>query len=127
MHFQYFWGTLPCKIAEQPCNGEKLLEDTVYSVLYTLVVVLLIYVYGLFAHYQLTIYLNREVQKNTEASRALYNRWCELADQPGHGSKEEYDWTTSELRNRLRSIEWDLEDLEETIGMTFLGVNMNLP
>lgn len=61
--------------------------------------------------------VREEVQKNAEASKALYNRWCELADQPGHGSKEEYDWTTNELRNRLRSIEWDLEDLEETIGI----------
>lgn len=76
-------------------------------------------------HYQLTttICFNREVQKNAEASKALYNRWCELADQPGHGSKEEYDWTTNELRNRLRSIEWDLEDLEETIGMMFYSIH----
>ncbi|CAG2121785.1 unnamed protein product [Medioppia subpectinata] len=27
------------------------------------------------------------------------------------------DFTTTELRNGLRSIEWDLEDLEETIGI----------
>lgn len=30
-------------------------------------------------------------------------------------SREELEWTTTELRNALRSIEWDLEDLEDTI------------
>lgn len=30
-------------------------------------------------------------------------------------AKEELSWTSTELRNSLRSIEWDLEDLEETI------------
>ncbi|XP_067662610.1 syntaxin-6-like isoform X2 [Haliotis asinina] len=37
--------------------------------------------------------------------------------QTGGGSKEELEWTTNELRNSLRSIEWDLEDLEETVGI----------
>lgn len=36
--------------------------------------------------------------------------------------KEELDWTTNELRNSLRSIEWDLEDLEETINILFFLV-----
>lgn len=44
-------------------------------------------------------------------------RWCELQDDPGSITKEELDWTTNELRNSLRSIEWDLEDLEETISI----------
>lgn len=30
---------------------------------------------------------------------------------------EQLNWTSTELRNSLRSIEWDLEDLEETIGI----------
>jgi len=30
-------------------------------------------------------------------------------------NKEDFNWTTNELRNCLRSIEWDLEDLEETV------------
>ncbi|XP_051898011.1 syntaxin-6-like [Pristis pectinata] len=58
-----------------------------------------------------------EVQKAVNSARGLYQRWCELL-QDTHGvSKEEYDWTTNELRNSLRSIEWDLEDLDETIGI----------
>lgn len=37
-------------------------------------------------------------------------------------SKEELEWTTTELRNALRSIEWDLEDLEDTIYILFILV-----
>ena len=49
--------------------------------------------------------------------RVLYQRWCELLDDPHQLNKDEYDWTTNELRNSLRSIEWDVEDLEETISI----------
>ncbi|XP_043940672.1 syntaxin-10 isoform X2 [Protopterus annectens] len=58
-----------------------------------------------------------EVNKALTTSRSLYQRWCELLEETGTISKEEFDWTTNELRNSLRSIEWDLEDLEETIGI----------
>ncbi|XP_070531647.1 syntaxin-6-like [Ptychodera flava] len=58
-----------------------------------------------------------EVQKAVSNARSLYQRWCELLEDPSAVSKEEYDWTTNELRNSLRSIEWDLEDLDETIGI----------
>ncbi|XP_002735572.1 syntaxin-6-like [Saccoglossus kowalevskii] len=58
-----------------------------------------------------------EVQKAVSNAKSLYQRWCELLEDPNAVSKEEYDWTTNELRNSLRSIEWDLEDLEETIGI----------
>nr|XP_056719768.1 syntaxin-10 [Euleptes europaea] len=56
-----------------------------------------------------------EVQKAVNSARGLYQRWCELLQETHVGSKEEFDWTTNELRNSLRSIDWDLEDLEETI------------
>ena len=36
---------------------------------------------------------------------------------PRMAGREEYDWTTNELKNNIRSIEWDLEDLDETIGI----------
>ncbi|XP_067829072.1 syntaxin-6-like [Heptranchias perlo] len=58
-----------------------------------------------------------EVQKAVNTARGLYQRWCELLQDTQSISKEEYDWTTNELRNSLRSIEWDLEDLDETIGI----------
>ena len=56
-----------------------------------------------------------EVLKATETAGALYHRWQELVGESASVSKEEMSWTTNELRNCLRSIEWDLEDLEETV------------
>ncbi|XP_069803970.1 syntaxin-10 [Dendropsophus ebraccatus] len=58
-----------------------------------------------------------EVQKALNTSRGLYQRWCELLQESHVTSAEEFDWTTNELRNSLRSIEWDLGDLEETISI----------
>jgi len=62
-----------------------------------------------------------EVQKTTETAKALFHRWNELVDDQRSSNKEEFDWTTNELRNSLRSIEWDLEDLEETINIFLTG------
>ncbi|CAM4606952.1 unnamed protein product [Lepidochelys olivacea] len=61
--------------------------------------------------------VRREVQKAVNTARGLYGRWCELLQETRVVSAEEFDWTTNELRNSLRSIEWDLEDLEETIDI----------
>lgn len=47
----------------------------------------------------------------------LFYRWCEISNDLPACTKEEYDWTTNELKNCLRSIEWDLEDLDETIDI----------
>ncbi|KAM6945564.1 syntaxin-6 [Aplochiton taeniatus] len=58
-----------------------------------------------------------EVQKAVTTAQGLHQRWNELVQDPGVASKEEVDWTTNELRNSLRSIEWDLEDLDETINI----------
>ena len=52
------------------------------------------------------------------SAQGLHQRWGELQRAPGGGaSREEAEWTTNELRNSLRSIEWDLEDLDETIDI----------
>ncbi|XP_033223716.1 syntaxin-6 isoform X1 [Belonocnema kinseyi] len=65
-----------------------------------------------------------EVSKALNKTRGLYSRWAELQNvtvtTPTVGSglpicREELEWTTTELRNSLRSIEWDLEDLDDTI------------
>ncbi|KAK8733091.1 hypothetical protein OTU49_006753, partial [Cherax quadricarinatus] len=57
-----------------------------------------------------------EVCKALNKTRGLYQRWGELQEEGTIvTSKEQLDWTNTELRNALRSIEWDLEDLEETI------------
>ncbi|XP_016927637.3 syntaxin-6 [Drosophila suzukii] len=54
-----------------------------------------------------------EVFKALNKTRGLYLRWRELGENGG----TEAEWTTTELRNSLRSIEWDLEDLEDTISI----------
>ncbi|KAF4014531.1 hypothetical protein G4228_006789 [Cervus hanglu yarkandensis] len=66
-----------------------------------------------------------EVQKAVNTARGLYQRWCELVQESAVVGREELDWTTNELRNGLRSIEWDLEDLEETIDILGGGVEAN--
>lgn len=58
-----------------------------------------------------------EVQKAVNTAQGLYQRWRELLQDPSGATKEEVDWTTNELRNSLRSIDWDLEDLDETISI----------
>lgn len=59
-----------------------------------------------------------EVSKALNKTRGLYRRWLELQDDSGLNiSRDELEWTSTELRNALRSIEWDLEDLEDTISI----------
>lgn len=70
----------------------------------------------------LSFVFQREVQKAVNNAQGLHQRWMELLQDPGGATKEEVDWTTNELRNSLRSIEWDLEDLDETINI--LSVQM---
>uniref|UniRef100_A0A1B6M580 t-SNARE coiled-coil homology domain-containing protein n=1 Tax=Graphocephala atropunctata TaxID=36148 RepID=A0A1B6M580_9HEMI len=62
--------------------------------------------------------VKEEVSKALNKTRGLYRRWLELQeDIVSNITKDELEWTTTELRNALRSIEWDLEDLEDTIGI----------
>ncbi|KAF7241298.1 Syntaxin-6 [Varanus komodoensis] len=61
-----------------------------------------------------------EVQKAVNTAQGLFQRWTELLQDPSTATREEIDWTTNELRNNLRSIEWDLEDLDETINILWL-------
>nr|KAF6414485.1 syntaxin 6 [Molossus molossus] len=64
-----------------------------------------------------------EVQKAVNTAQGLFQRWTELLQDPATATREEIDWTTNELRNNLRSIEWDLEDLDETINILFVEAN----
>lgn len=58
-----------------------------------------------------------EVEKAVSTSESLYQRWCELLHDTDSVPKDKLEWTTNELKNSLKSIEWDVEDLEETIGI----------
>ncbi|KAG5278750.1 hypothetical protein AALO_G00102330 [Alosa alosa] len=58
-----------------------------------------------------------EVQKALSRARGLFERWEELLQEGTPVSRDELDWSTNELRNCLRAIDWDLEDLHETISI----------
>ena len=56
-----------------------------------------------------------EVLKALLKTRDLYERW-RLGDEGVEiRSSEEQEWAATELRNSLGSIEWDLEDLDDTV------------
>ncbi|XP_065647866.1 syntaxin-6 isoform X2 [Hydra vulgaris] len=59
--------------------------------------------------------VKEEVEKALATVNQLYVRWKELQDNTL--SKEELTWTATEINNNIRSIEWDLEDLTETISV----------
>lgn len=78
-----------------------------------------------------------EVCKALNKNRGLYGRWSELQNvgiaSPTGGiplnssataisRTDELDWTTTELRKALRSIEWDLDDLEDTIYILLISI-----
>lgn len=58
-----------------------------------------------------------EVFKALKKTRGLYCRWADFQTEPELITKDEIEWTNTELKNSLRSIEWDLEDLEDTIDI----------
>lgn len=56
-----------------------------------------------------------EVLKALYKTRELYERWRAVDEGRDIRSIEEQEWSATELRNALRSIEWDLEDLDDTV------------
>ena len=44
----------------------------------------------------------------------LYDRWKELLH-TANTQDEEFQWTNKELQEVIKNIEWDLQDLDETI------------
>jgi len=59
--------------------------------------------------------VKEEVLKALTKTRGLYERWRLGEDGAEFRTAEEQEWTATELKNSLRSIEWDVEDLEDTI------------
>lgn len=66
-------------------------------------------------NFKYLFFICSEVFKALNKTRGLYLRWRDLDD----ARNAETEWITTELRNSLRSIEWDLEDLEDTINILF--------
>ncbi|XP_050312102.1 syntaxin-6 [Anthonomus grandis grandis] len=58
-----------------------------------------------------------EVFRALKKTRGLFRRWSDFQSESELITKDEIEWTNTELKNSLRSIEWDLEDLEDTIDI----------
>ena len=66
-------------------------------------------------YFKLFVSLSSEVLKALHNTRELYERWRAVDEGRDIRSIEEQEWAATELRNALRSIEWDLEDLDDTV------------
>lgn len=59
-----------------------------------------------------------EVNKALSNVNQQYKKWEKLLLEENNAvRKEEYNSTVSEIKNGIRSIEWDLEDLTETVNI----------
>jgi len=61
--------------------------------------------------------VKEEVLQSLQGVTTLYDRWKELLETTNTSTNEEFKWTANELKSGLRSIEWDITDLEETVGI----------
>lgn len=59
--------------------------------------------------------VKEEVEHSVTVVDQLYSKWREL--QNSSLKSDEFEWTSSELLSGLRSIEWDLQDLEDTVSI----------
>ena len=57
-----------------------------------------------------------EVTRGVDNMIKQHTEWLELLA-AGQKGGEEYDWRTAELLSCLRSIEWDLQDLEDHLSI----------
>ncbi|CAG0915428.1 unnamed protein product [Notodromas monacha] len=62
-----------------------------------------------------------EVGKALDKIRKLHALYLSQLRAPAHVvSQKDVEWTVNELRTSLRSVEWDLEDLDETLNILFI-------
>jgi len=61
--------------------------------------------------------VKEEVQQSVSGVTTLYERWQELLRNTNTSQNDEFKWTTNQIKNGIKSIEWDIQDLEETIGI----------
>eukprot|EP00041_Stephanoeca_diplocostata_P036465 m.1333534 g.1333534 ORF g.1333534 m.1333534 type:complete len:248 (-) comp24871_c0_seq8:3132-3875(-) len=60
--------------------------------------------------------VKEEVETSISGSRDLFKRWQQLLGDLGPTSDtEEFEWVSKEIGKNLKSISWDLDDLNETI------------
>lgn len=61
--------------------------------------------------------VQEEVQQSVSGVTTLYERWQDLLKSTNTSQNDEFKWTTREIKNGIKRIEWDIQDLEETIGI----------
>jgi len=59
--------------------------------------------------------VREEVEHSVAVVIDLHKKWKDLSLSLKRG--DEFEWTSSELLSGLRSIEWDLQDLEDTVSI----------
>lgn len=59
--------------------------------------------------------VQEEVDRGVATLIDQHTTWCELCAAGLRG--EEFEWRSAELLSCLRSIEWDLQDLEDTVSI----------
>jgi len=57
--------------------------------------------------------VKEEVEHSLAVVNQLHAKWLELRN--ATSKTDEFEWTSSELLSGLRSIDWDLQDLEDTV------------
>ena len=76
------------------------------------------YLRGLFKNF--LIFYFREVQQAIQGINTLYEKWKDLLNSSNTSQNEEFKWTATELKTGLRTIELDLNDLEDTISILII-------
>mmetsp|Transcript_55493 Transcript_55493/g.136113 ORF Transcript_55493/g.136113 Transcript_55493/m.136113 type:complete len:261 (-) Transcript_55493:478-1260(-) len=56
-----------------------------------------------------------EIISSVRGVSELFARWTTLLNTTNTASNEEFRWTQNEMKTILKSIQWDLGDLEETV------------
>ena len=55
------------------------------------------------------------VTKSLNETEDIFQRWQDIQSKPYLGGAQELAQVTKQLRERLKGMEWDLEDLDETV------------
>jgi len=62
--------------------------------------------------------VKEEVVQSVNGAKTLFARWQELCNSSTNTAQDaEFQWTSNELKKVIKNIEWDIQDLEETISI----------
>ena len=62
------------------------------------------------------------MEKSVSNCRNLQQQWYNILNGVTPAKRDDYDRISNELKNSIRSIEWDLEDLDETIDILVYNI-----